>query len=417
MSEFKFSCPKCHQNIQATSEYSGLQINCPACQTPLVVPAAPGGPPPAPAGPPPAHGSVRLAKAVIPTGQTFLASPFVRDGMPVVHKKSRGNLYAGLALGAVAIAAGIYFGPKLMEKYHQHQEATAAAQAPPTNEPPPPPPPELTADEILQKVTDTYKGMTDYATQGESVAAVDASAITHTAPNVQTLTTKISLQLGRPSLYRMDWERNMSGTTLKGAAWSSGKGDMLGYGANAAAHVKDRDTALTQGATVSGTLCVMLAQLFFSQTNSVATDAKDFARTNGPDLNSHVNGQDCYVLDGQLNSHDVLLWVNKKTFMIPQIELVFGGKLDESAIKTLPYAQKQQLISMSKLKGNITETYQDLRMNQNLAASAFESPYVATSNPEQQQQGRPGRMMGQGQTRGATSPTQLTRRVRDLPQQ
>jgi hypothetical protein len=39
MSEFKFSCPNCGQHIQGDERWSGRQINCPACQQPLVVPS------------------------------------------------------------------------------------------------------------------------------------------------------------------------------------------------------------------------------------------------------------------------------------------------------------------------------------------------------------------------------------------
>jgi hypothetical protein len=39
MSEFKFSSPNCGQHIQGDERWSGRQINCPACQQPLVVPS------------------------------------------------------------------------------------------------------------------------------------------------------------------------------------------------------------------------------------------------------------------------------------------------------------------------------------------------------------------------------------------
>src|SRR6266446_2162400 len=38
MSDIKFSCPACQQHIQADQGYAGMQINCPACNTPLIVP-------------------------------------------------------------------------------------------------------------------------------------------------------------------------------------------------------------------------------------------------------------------------------------------------------------------------------------------------------------------------------------------
>ena len=40
MPELKFACPHCQQHIAADAGYAGLQINCPACNGSLVVPAA-----------------------------------------------------------------------------------------------------------------------------------------------------------------------------------------------------------------------------------------------------------------------------------------------------------------------------------------------------------------------------------------
>ena len=39
MNEFKFSCPHCGQHILRDLLSSGREINCPACQKPLIVPA------------------------------------------------------------------------------------------------------------------------------------------------------------------------------------------------------------------------------------------------------------------------------------------------------------------------------------------------------------------------------------------
>jgi Domain of unknown function (DUF4190) len=41
MSDFKFNCPNCGQHLSGDERYSGLQITCPACAKPLVVPSAP----------------------------------------------------------------------------------------------------------------------------------------------------------------------------------------------------------------------------------------------------------------------------------------------------------------------------------------------------------------------------------------
>lgn len=44
MTEFKFLCPRCGRQIQCDTSYCGAGINCPACQQPIAVPAAPNSP-------------------------------------------------------------------------------------------------------------------------------------------------------------------------------------------------------------------------------------------------------------------------------------------------------------------------------------------------------------------------------------
>ena len=39
MSDFRFACPHCGQRIEGDAAYRGIQINCPACQKALTVPA------------------------------------------------------------------------------------------------------------------------------------------------------------------------------------------------------------------------------------------------------------------------------------------------------------------------------------------------------------------------------------------
>src|SRR5580658_5728351 len=110
MSEFKFSCPNCQQNIQATSEYSGYQSNCPSCNTALVVPPAPDAPA-APAGP-----RLRIS-ASTPRDHPPpppAAAAATAQGKPTRKKKPNVALIAGIAAGVVGLAALIIYWPDLM---------------------------------------------------------------------------------------------------------------------------------------------------------------------------------------------------------------------------------------------------------------------------------------------------------------
>jgi hypothetical protein len=383
MSEIKFACPNCQQNIEATSEYSGLQINCPSCQTLLVVPAATDAP--APQG-------ARLSKT--PTsghsqpGAAAAAAATFYSARPVAKKKSKNGLIVGLSLGACAAAAVIYFGPTtLMEKFSHEIHPAAAADLTPTNAPPPPPP-ELTTEEVLQKVGDTYQGLTDYVAKAETVCDIDASALDPRKGKIN-LTTTSSLQLGRTNNYRLEWEQKLSGKSVKGAAWSAGKGDFVGYGSNPPNKVKTRQIAMASSAAFF-VLSSGIAELFFSDTNSVAAQSQNFTKTNGPGL----NGQDCYVLTGEQNHQNLLIWVNKSTFLVSQLEIILGEKIDDAELKKIPSTQRNAMIAMSKLQGTIIETYSGIQTNQNLQASAFESSYRPTANASARSQ-RPSSKAGQ----------------------
>jgi hypothetical protein len=82
----------------------------------------------------------------------------------------------------------------------------------------------------------------------------------------------------------------------------------------------------------------------------------------------------------------------------------------------MPLAQKNLLMTWAKLKGTITETYQNPEVDQTMAASAFETEF-APSLTLDAQQGQPGQTRQQ-RPRGANagSPTMLTRRVRQPDQ-
>ena len=42
MSDFKFRCPHCDQHLQCDEQFSGRQIQCPACHHLIRIPSAPG---------------------------------------------------------------------------------------------------------------------------------------------------------------------------------------------------------------------------------------------------------------------------------------------------------------------------------------------------------------------------------------
>jgi hypothetical protein len=377
MNEFKFSCPNCRQSIQATPEYAGVQINCPSCQTAIVVPQATEAPAARP-------GKLTKAPSTVEHAAT---SPVIATTIVRKAKKPRTILYVKLGAGLAALAAAAYFAPNLYDKYQHHKETVLAEQA--ATNAPPPPPPELTADEILKKLGATYKELTSYGAQGDSVGDLDMSEINPLFKERLHPTAKLSILLGRGAHYRIEWERQAGPKTLKGAAWSAGKGDFIRTG-TAPTKVKNWQSALIAAEASSGTLGVGLADLFFDATNSVTVLLKNYSKTN----NESINGHKCYVVTGQIASQNILLWVEKDDFLIEQMEMVLTGKIDAEALAALPAAQKAQAQVMSKIKGNIIETYKDIETNKVLNAEAFQTAFTAntfTPNTTPKRNPSPGR--------------------------
>jgi hypothetical protein len=410
MSEFKFSCPNCQQSISATTEYSGVQINCPACNTPLIVPPSPDSSTGAP-GPVAVPQGTKLTKA--PTTSHSTATPFVSQAAPVRRKKSHKELYIWLGSGACAIVCIIIFWHPLAGLFAKYVPHPAPAAPVIDTNVPPPPPPELATDEILQNVRDKYNSLSTYAVKGQSTASVDVSGI-RPGLGLQTSSQAVSLELGRTNLYRLEWQRTQPAQPLyKGAAWSAGKGDYVGYGPYPATKMKNRETAMATAETASEAMCVSLVQLFFNETNSIARQAEAFAKTNGPNVATRINNRDCYVLDGQFNAHDLVIWIDKGSFLIQQIQFIFGGKLDDSNFKEMRPTERNQLTTWSKLKGSITETYGGPDVDKTLAAATFEAPFspiMSAADTAAAGQAPPARQRPRGAS--PTSPTQLTRRVR-----
>ena len=186
MSEFKFSCPDCGQRIAATDEYVGYQINCPACQSLIVVPGNPDvkssiatpvlpGAPPPPV--PPAKTRLSVSALSSPSALGSSSSLMSEVGATAcqVHtgrkeKKSYTGLVSGVAALAIIGAAAFFSKDWISAKWKAYRGASAAEQAAAQagTSKPPPPARELTAPEIWQKVVESVQGPAEFQLDGES---------------------------------------------------------------------------------------------------------------------------------------------------------------------------------------------------------------------------------------------------------
>jgi hypothetical protein len=104
-----------------------------------------------------------------------------------------------------------------------------------------------------------------------------------------------------------------------------------------------------------------------------------------------IDGEDCYVLKGEVMGIKLSFWVGKDTFLIKQKRVILGGKatvpeisdadIDEQLKKmgNLTPAQKAQAKVamknmkpvMEQLKGTMTETYRNIKTDQPLKKADF----------------------------------------------
>ncbi len=131
MAEFKFPCPRCGQKIQCDELWSGHQIQCPSCQTNLVVPQNPAAEAPPPVAPSPPAPAPRLSigqsklQASAPPAQSPPRTTLPRRPLaPAKAAKAAGTTKL-LKIGAVIIvvAVGGYFGFGLVSSWQEKANA------------------------------------------------------------------------------------------------------------------------------------------------------------------------------------------------------------------------------------------------------------------------------------------------------
>jgi hypothetical protein len=133
MAEFAFNCPSCSQKIKCTEEWSGHQIQCPACQQNIQVPAAPA-PPAAAANPPEAKAGLRIGLAAHQKSAPAPVATFSHGATPARHfsasqsdsgasKSEKIKRIAMIAGGVAAVAVAGYFGYPALRDYQAKMNA------------------------------------------------------------------------------------------------------------------------------------------------------------------------------------------------------------------------------------------------------------------------------------------------------
>jgi DNA-directed RNA polymerase subunit RPC12/RpoP len=142
MAEIKFSCPQCGQHISGNEQWSGRQIQCPACATTLTVPGAP----PAPVAaatvpqslvpqPPVSHGAKLSAGATqVPRSAVPGPVPLRQLAARPPRRQSPLLKYVGYAIVLAALGgAGYLFLPSLLSKIQDSANSKPTQAAPAAN--------------------------------------------------------------------------------------------------------------------------------------------------------------------------------------------------------------------------------------------------------------------------------------------
>jgi hypothetical protein len=398
MPDFKFTCPQCGQTIECDEGYGGVQINCPACAQAIVVPHPTGAAhaaPPAPMAMPGAR------------GQRFAGAQ-----MPPVPEKSNTLRNVIVILAVVVVLAALGAGGWVGYSKYQAKQALkkgnpAAMVATPSAAQ------STSALDLYSKVQNAYTNLTSLSVSGTSVMTLDMSQLTMAdvdpnaknsknrkanIPKAITNTMELSLKLGRPNMYCFQGtslmkmgRQSMTNTT---AVWSPGETNYSLTIMAASAYknrnyttVKDRNTALMSGVGQPAILAITIMGLFFDGGN---TNIDKLVQDWGQTEDDSVNGQDCATITAKFFGQKLKFWISKNNYMILQSQITLGAPISDADIDAAIAAfdttkdpqqiakdkaqAKQQTQMMTKLRGTITDTYDDVEANPTLTADDFHYP-------------------------------------------
>jgi len=137
MADMKFSCPQCGQHIGYDEAWAGVQIECPACHSSIIVPQVQRAPAASPASVPIAE-TPRPAGAKLAPGVTQVARSTAHAAAPVkkfIPPRPDGDnsllKYGVMVLGVAALAGvGYFYGlPLISGALHEEPAANQPAGA------------------------------------------------------------------------------------------------------------------------------------------------------------------------------------------------------------------------------------------------------------------------------------------------
>jgi len=236
----------------------------------------------------------------------------------------------------------------------------------------------LSPDQIFNKAQEKYASLTSYSDEGKTVATMNGS----------TSTATFTIRLGRPNLYRIEWEQN-NGTafpTAKAqAVWSAGAGDFLTMGFG----VKSRTTqkmALGGIPGISSSEATTIPATFFKM--ALSDQLGGAAAGEKRQADEKVGDVDCYVLVSALNGTTKTLWIGKRDFLIHQVRTATSDRPGYAAPPPLaaPANIRLETIAAMEKAGfpgiTSTETHMNIVINQSFSKTDFDYQTSTTFQTE-----------------------------------
>lgn len=170
------------------------------------------------------------------------------------------------------------------------------------------------AEVILNQVFEKYASLSSYSDSGKSFT--DFS------------TNTFSIKLGRPDLYRMEWDAVGTGSGFSGAAWSAGDGHFRffktwGNSPGRYQRMKGLGETFEFVGNISGGAALTIPPVFFGKPVSDGFGLLGLCSNFLKHDDAKIGDVDCYVLTGHLKAWrdvPISLWIGKDDLLIHQIQ-------------------------------------------------------------------------------------------------
>ena len=224
----------------------------------------------------------------------------------------------------------------------------------------------LPPNEIFQKAQAAYAALTSYSDEGKTIATLNGTTITHT----------FSIKLGRPNLYRIEWEQSSESagyksTSEKEVIWSEGKGDFLEMLGKARKEAS-KESAFGTAAGISGRASATIPGTFFSVNSFNELGGSTASAKQKAD--AKVGEVDCYVFTSESKGRTKTVWIGKQDFLIHQVRIVSSAEAMKAIMAEATKRNPEMAARMPKIEytdSTATETHENIVVNQKFSPADF----------------------------------------------